>query len=93
MHTSIKPQLLDPVAAAEFLGLHSSGTLAVWRCTKRYDLPYIKVGHKIMYDVADLLAFLESRKVRRMQTSEVGPRSRGKSCRKATGIDSQNSSK
>lgn len=71
MGTSNKPQLLNPVAAAEFLGLDSAGTLAVWRCTKRYDLPYIKVGHKIMYDVADLIAFLESRKVRRIHTSEV----------------------
>ena len=63
MHTIVQPQLLDPQAAANFLGM-SAGTLAVWRCTKRYDLPYIKVGHKIMYDVADLLEFLESRKVR-----------------------------
>ncbi|HZR31199.1 MAG TPA: helix-turn-helix domain-containing protein [Terriglobales bacterium] len=76
MDTSLKPQLLDPLAAAEFLGLDSAGTLAVWRCTKRYDLPYIKVGHKIMYDVADLLAFLESRKVRKMQNSDVSPRLR-----------------
>ena len=76
MDTSLRPQLLDPVAAAEFLGLDSAGTLAVWRCTKRYDLPYIKVGHKIMYDVADLLAFLESRKVRKMQNGNVSPRRR-----------------
>jgi len=42
----------------------SVGTLAVWRCTKRYDLPYIKVGHTIKYDMDDLIAFLESRKQR-----------------------------
>ena len=62
MHSEIRPQLLTPQAAAEFLGM-SAGTLAVWRCTKRYPLPYIKVGHTIKYDLADLIAFLESRKV------------------------------
>ena len=32
--------------------------------TKEEAMPYIKVGHTIKYDLADLLAFLESRKVR-----------------------------
>lgn len=62
MYTCSQPELLDPHAAAKFLGM-SAGTLSVWRCTKRYDLPYIKVGRKIKYDMADLLAFLEARKV------------------------------
>jgi hypothetical protein len=64
MRISVKPQLLDPTAAAEFLGLASAAVLAVWRCQKRYDLPYIKVGRLIRYDVDDLVSFLESRKVR-----------------------------
>lgn len=64
MQNVIQPQLLDPAAAAAFLGLASPGVLAVWRCTKRYNLPYIRVGAKIMYDRNDLVAFLESRKVR-----------------------------
>jgi len=63
MHTLVRPQLLTPLDAAEFLGM-SVGTLAVWRCTKRYDLPYIKVGHTIKYDMHDLIAFIESRKQR-----------------------------
>ena len=43
MHTAVRPQLLTPQAAAEFLGM-SAGTLAVWRCTKRYDLPTSRSG-------------------------------------------------
>ena len=65
MHTLPRRQLLQlltPEAAAEFLGM-SVGTLAVWRCTKRYDLAYIKVGRTVKYNMDDLLAFLESRKV------------------------------
>lgn len=29
-------------------------TLAVWRCTRRYDLPFIKVGRLIRYRAADV---------------------------------------
>ncbi len=54
--------LYDPGKAAAFLGI-TIETLAVWRCTKRYNLPYIKVGRLVKYRVADLLAFLESRRV------------------------------
>jgi predicted DNA-binding transcriptional regulator AlpA len=57
-----KPQLLDNREAAEFLGV-SPTTLITWRCVKRYDLPYIRVGRKIFYCVEDLLRWLESRKV------------------------------
>jgi predicted DNA-binding transcriptional regulator AlpA len=58
-----KPQLLDTNQAAEFLGL-SPTTLTTWRCQQRYDLPYVKVGGHVRYDERDLLAFIESRKVR-----------------------------
>ena len=36
---------------------------------KRYPLPYIRVGGKILYDVEDLRAFLESRKVRQPEVA------------------------
>ena len=36
----------------------SSGTLAVWLCAKRYDLPYIKVGRLVKYDYDDVLQFI-----------------------------------
>lgn len=63
MATTNKPKLLKPNNAADFIGRKAS-TLAVWRCTGRYDLPYIKSGSSVLYDERDLLAFLESRKVR-----------------------------
>jgi excisionase family DNA binding protein len=61
--TLVKPRLLTTDEAAEFLGV-SAGTLAVWRCVSRYPLPYIKIGHNVRYDEADLAAWIESRKVR-----------------------------
>jgi hypothetical protein len=55
-------KLFDTKEAAEFLGT-APQTLVVWRCTKRYPLPYVKVGGAVRYFEDDLLAFLESRKV------------------------------
>lgn len=43
--------------AAHILGVKTS-TLAVWRSTGRYDLPYMKVGRLIRYRVSDLADFL-----------------------------------
>ena len=40
----------------------TEGTLQVWRSTGRYDLPYIKIGGKVMYRIADVNNFIESRK-------------------------------
>ncbi len=61
MATTNKPKLLKPDEAADFIGRKAS-TLAVWRCTGRYDLPYIKSGSAVLYDERDLLAFLDRRK-------------------------------
>ena len=36
-------------------------TLATWRSTGRYDLPYIRVGRKVLYSVKDVEAWLDSR--------------------------------
>ena len=55
--------LLTEAEAAKFLGLEPK-TLAIWRSTKRYPLPYIKVGRLVRYQRSDLLAFLESRRIR-----------------------------
>ncbi len=43
--------------------LHISPTLAVWRITKRYALPYIKIGRYVRYRKFDLIAFLKFRTV------------------------------
>lgn len=48
--------------AAKYLGV-SPGTLEVWRATKRYGIPYIKVGRLIQYRKSDLDAFLAERTV------------------------------
>ena len=64
-----KPELLNTTEAAAFLGL-APATLVIWRCTKRYDLPWVKIGRSVKYDVADLVAFLESRKVRPVETTD-----------------------
>jgi excisionase family DNA binding protein len=47
--------------AAAFLGL-SRETLSLWRCTQRYNLPFVKIGRLVKYKEADLLAFVESRR-------------------------------
>jgi hypothetical protein len=57
-----KPQLLTTDAAARFLGL-SAETLESWRYSERTALPYIRLGRRIFYEVSDLLAFVQSRKV------------------------------
>ena len=53
-------QLLDDKAAAMVLNV-TPGTLSVWRSTGRYALPYLKIGSKVRYRPADLLAWLEQR--------------------------------
>ncbi|WP_460956361.1 helix-turn-helix domain-containing protein [Spirosoma litoris] len=52
--------LLDRKSAAKYLRV-SPGTLAVWDCTKRYDLKPIKVGRSVRYRRSDLDNFLEQR--------------------------------
>jgi hypothetical protein len=45
-------ELMDRKTAAKHLGGTkplSPGTLAVWDCTKRYDLKPIKVGREVRY--------------------------------------------
>ena len=52
--------LINENNAAKILGI-APATLAVWRCTKRYKLPYIKVGRLIRYKESDVEAFIQSR--------------------------------
>lgn len=58
----MKPDCLSNKDAAEYLGI-AERTLHVWRCTRRYVIPYLKVGNKVFYRKRDLDAFLESRVV------------------------------
>lgn len=51
-------KLLDRKTAARYLGV-SPGTMAVWDCTKKYDLNPLKVGRSVRYRKADLDKFIE----------------------------------
>lgn len=53
-------RLLTPSQVAEKLFV-SVSTLAVWRTTKRYNLPYVKVGRLVRYRASDIAAFMNSR--------------------------------
>lgn len=52
--------LLIPGQVAELLGI-TTETLATWRATKRYNLPYVKTGRLVRYRAQDVEAFIESR--------------------------------
>lgn len=53
-------QIFDRKTAAKYLGV-SPNTLAVWACTKRYNLKYIKIGRAVRYRLLDLEKFVEER--------------------------------
>ncbi len=52
--------LITPEEAARLLGVKPS-TLAAWRTLGRYNLPYVKVGARVRYRLADVEAFVERR--------------------------------
>ena len=55
--------LLTPEQAAEYLHV-APDTLAVWRCTGRYDLKFVKIGSRVFYDESDLEEFILSRTIK-----------------------------
>jgi len=57
-----KDEIFSNTDAAEYIGV-TPRTLEVWRCTKRYQIPFIKVGRLVKYRRSALDAFLESRTV------------------------------
>ena len=60
MATVFTNPLMTPEEVAEYLGLEVE-TLNVWRCTKRYNLPYTKIGRLVRYRADDVEAFVTSR--------------------------------
>lgn len=58
--TKRNPDLLTAVEAAAFLDL-TPNTLAVFRCTGRHALPFLKIGGNVRYRRSDLEAWMESR--------------------------------
>ena len=57
-----KDEIFGNTGAAEYIGV-TPRTLEVWRCTKRYQIPFIKVGRLVKYRKSALDAFLESRTI------------------------------
>ncbi|MDX9834707.1 MAG: helix-turn-helix domain-containing protein [Desulfobulbus sp.] len=51
-------ELLTPETTANLLGVKPA-TLCVWRCVRRYPLPWVKIGaRRVMYRRADVEAFI-----------------------------------
>lgn len=48
--------------AAVMLGVKAQ-TLAAWACTKRVNLPFVKIGGRVMYRLRDLIDFIERNRV------------------------------
>ncbi|MBF0612804.1 MAG: helix-turn-helix domain-containing protein [Magnetococcales bacterium] len=53
-------KLLTPDQAAEILEV-SKATLNNWRCTGRYNLPFVKVGRAVRYSQEAIQAFIAKR--------------------------------
>ena len=51
-------KLLTAEQVSEILGVNTH-TLAVWRCTGRYNLPYIKAGRLVRYSEQAINAFID----------------------------------
>lgn len=49
--------LLNSADAATYLDVKTN-TLAIWRSTGRYQIPYCKIGRNVRYRKSDLDAFL-----------------------------------
>jgi hypothetical protein len=62
VQTALADPLLTEVQAAEELGVEPV-TLQVWRSTRRYDLPYVKVGRLVRYRRSAIEQFLAARTV------------------------------
>lgn len=54
------PATVADKQAADVLGVKPT-TLAVWRSTGRYNLPFLKVGRLVKYRVSDLAEFMARR--------------------------------
>jgi len=55
--------LMSNIEAAKYMDV-APNTLNVWRCNKRYNIPFVKVGGRVKYRKEDLDAWLASRTVR-----------------------------
>ena len=56
------PALLTEEQAAELLNFKPQ-TLALWRCTHRVALPWVRLGRNVRYKREDVLAFISENTV------------------------------
>ena len=70
MNNYTSERLLSRREAAHFLGL-SEMTLAIWKSTKCYELPCVKMGGRAKYRYSDLLTFIDRRTVNKPQEETV----------------------
>lgn len=59
---NITSPMLNREDAAKYLGI-SSSTLANWACTRKFNIPYFRLGKAVRYRKSDLDAFIESNAV------------------------------
>ena len=62
MNTNNDDRLLTPIEVAEMLRV-SVETLNVWRATKRYKIPYVKIGHSVRYRAGAIEKFIAERTI------------------------------
>jgi len=56
-----KDQLLTTAQVAEILGV-SEGTLSTWRCTRRVEVPYLKIGGRVRYKRSEVEAWARTQR-------------------------------
>ncbi len=59
MHAANTDCLLRPREAAEWLKISERN---LWTLTQRNELPSVRIGRSVRYDLADLRAFVDARK-------------------------------
>lgn len=61
---SLNSYLVCREEAAAILGIRPN-TLACWASNGRYNLPYVRVGSRVMYRRSDIEAFIEANLIER----------------------------
>ena len=62
VQAALTNHLLTPSEVSNLLGV-TTGTLQVWRTTRRYPLSFVKIGSRVMYRESAVLEFIERRAV------------------------------
>jgi excisionase family DNA binding protein len=60
--TPLNDPLITRADAARLLGVKLA-TLGNWASTRRYDLPYVRIGRSVRYRLSDVTAFIERNRV------------------------------